>query len=122
MLITLVRARNLAAWLWDAELEVFIADLATFESEALVAMQGAATHTDISWFRDLHEWKMQHGVSAYNDDHALMKATLDEKLRRMHVIAEKLEAKIRDRHPAIRNIFIEAKSLANSSDEVESEG
>jgi len=38
---------------------------------------------------------MQHGVSAYNDDHALMKATLDEKLRRMHVIAEKLEAKIR---------------------------
>ena len=58
-------------------------------------MQGAATHTDISWFRDLHEWKMQHGVSDYNDDHALMKATLDEKLRRMHVIAEKLEAKIR---------------------------
>ena len=67
----------------------------TGRSEALVAMQGAATHTDISWFRDLHEWKVQHGVSAYNDDHALMKATLDEKLRRMHVIAEKLEAKVR---------------------------
>jgi len=79
----------------DAELEVFIADLTAFESEALFAMQGAATHTDISWFRDLHEWKVQHGVSDYNDDHALMKATLDEKLRRMHVIAEKLEAKIR---------------------------
>ena len=56
---------------------------------------GRGNSHDISWFRDLHEWKMQHGVSAYNDDHALMKATLDEKLRRMHVIAEKLEAKIR---------------------------
>ena len=56
---------------------------------------GRGNSHDISWFRDLHEWKMQHGVSAYNDDHALMKATLDEKLRRMHVIAEKLEAKVR---------------------------
>jgi hypothetical protein len=75
----------------DAELMAFVDDLAAWEDEVLAAMQGAATRTDISWFRDLHEWKVQHGVSAYNDDHALMKATLDEKLRRMLVIAEKLE-------------------------------
>jgi len=34
----------------------------------------------------------------------------------------RLEAKIRDRHPEIKHIFIEAKSLSKSADEVESEG
>ena len=34
----------------------------------------------------------------------------------------RLEAKIRARHPEIRHIFIEAKSLSASADEVESEG
>ena len=34
----------------------------------------------------------------------------------------RLEAKIRDRHPEIRHIFIEAKSLVKPADEVESEG
>jgi cation diffusion facilitator family transporter len=34
----------------------------------------------------------------------------------------RLEAKIRDRHPEIRHIFIEAKSLTEAADEVESEG
>ncbi|HYT84295.1 MAG TPA: hypothetical protein VEK86_12625 [Gemmatimonadales bacterium] len=86
-----LRSRSVTS---DAELTVFVDDLAAWEAEVLAAMQGAATHTDISWFRDLHEWKVQYGVSAYNDDHALMKAALDEKLRRMLVIADKLEAKV----------------------------
>src|SRR5882672_2602739 len=34
----------------------------------------------------------------------------------------RLEAKIRDRHPEIRHIFIEAKSLSKSPDEVKTEG
>ena len=34
----------------------------------------------------------------------------------------RLEAKIRDRHPEIKHIFIEAKSLSTAADEVESEG
>jgi hypothetical protein len=36
-----------------------------------------------------------HGVSAYNDEHAVLKATLDEKLQRMHQIAGRLDARIR---------------------------
>jgi hypothetical protein len=79
----------------DAELRAFIADLTAFQADALAAMQGAATRTEIAWFRDLHEWTVTHGVSAYNDEHAVLKATLDEKLRRMHQIAGRLDARIR---------------------------
>jgi hypothetical protein len=79
----------------EAELRAFIADMTAFEVEALAAMQGAATRTDIAWFRDLHEWTVTHNVSAYNDEHAILKAALDEKLRRMHQIAGRLEARIR---------------------------
>jgi hypothetical protein len=60
------------------------------------AMQSAATRTDIAWFRDHHKWTvLPHGVSAYNDQHAILKAALDEKLRRMHKIAGRLEARIK---------------------------
>jgi hypothetical protein len=79
----------------DAELRTFSADLAAFQGEALAAMQGAATRTDIAWFRDLHEWTVTHGVSAYNNEHAILKATLDEKLRRVYQIAGKLEARVK---------------------------
>ena len=58
-------------------------------------MQGAASESDIAWFRDLHEWTVTHGVSAYNDEHAILKAALDEKLRRMHQISGRLEARIK---------------------------
>jgi len=78
----------------DAEVQDFIADFEVFETEALAAMKGAATRTDISWFRDLHEWTAPK-VAGYNDEHAQMKAILDEKIRRMHQIASTLEAKIR---------------------------
>jgi len=78
----------------DTEVRVFVADFGDFEDEVLTVIKGTATHTDISWFRDLHEWTVPHGVEAYNDKHALMKATLNEKLRRMLHIAHKLEAKI----------------------------
>src|SRR5262249_7346650 len=80
----MLRNRTVAS---NADLAIFKGDLAAFESRALAAMQGAARRTDIAWFRDLHEWTVTHGVSAYNDEHALLKATLDEKLRRMHEIA-----------------------------------
>jgi len=76
-------------------LAAFVEDLGTFEADALAAMQGAATQTDIAWFRDLHLWKVEHGVVAYNKDHALLKAILDEKLRRMYTIAQQIETKIR---------------------------
>jgi hypothetical protein len=79
----------------DAEVQTFAADFRDFEDEALAVMRGAASRTDISWFRDLHEWAVPQGTTAYNDEHALMKITLDEKLRRMLHIAGKLEAKIR---------------------------
>jgi hypothetical protein len=79
----------------DAELRAFSTDLNAFQAEALAAMQGAATRTDIAWFRDPHEWTVTHGVSAYNDEHAMLKATLDEKLRRMHQIAGRLEARMK---------------------------
>jgi len=79
----------------EAELRAFIADETAFQVEAHAAMQGAATRTDIGWFRDLHEWTMPHGVSAYNDEHAILKAALDEKLRRLHQITGRLEARIK---------------------------
>ncbi len=78
----------------DADVRVFAGDCDAFQAEALASMRGAATPTDISWFRDLHEWAVPHGITAYNDEHALLKTVLDEKLRRMHVIAGKLDAKI----------------------------
>lgn len=59
-------------------------------------MRGAATRTDFAWFRDLHEWTAPRAIG-YNEQHAQMKAILDEKLRRMHVIAGKLEAQIQRR-------------------------
>ena len=46
-------------------------------------------------FRDLNEWKMRHGVSAYNDEHAILKTALDEQLRRMHQIVARLGARIK---------------------------
>jgi hypothetical protein len=47
----------------EAELRAFIADVTAFETEALAAMQSAATRTEIAWFRDLHEWTvLPHGV------------------------------------------------------------
>src|SRR3989442_3583186 len=64
----------------DVEVQDFVADCEAFEAEALAAMRGAATRTDISRFRDLHEW-IAPGVAGYNDEHARMKAILDEKLR-----------------------------------------
>ena len=79
----------------EAELRAFIAEATAFQVEALAAMQGAATRTDIAWFRYLHEWTMTQGVSAYNNEHAILKAALDEKLRRMHQIAGRLEARIK---------------------------
>jgi len=80
----------------EAELRAFIADVTALETEALAAMQSAATRTEIAWFRDHHEWTvLPHGVSAYNDQHAILKAALDEMLRRMHKIAGRLEARIK---------------------------
>ncbi len=76
-----------------AEVQVFIDDLKAFESKAFTAMRGAATRTAISWFRDLHQWTAPN-VAGYNDEHALMRAILDEKLRRMLTIAEQIEAKM----------------------------
>jgi hypothetical protein len=78
----------------QADVKFFIADVEAFEAAALTAMQGAATHTDISWFQDLHQWAGPADAEAYNDEHASMKAVLDEKLRRMLEIAESLEVKI----------------------------
>lgn len=79
----------------EAELRGFITDMTAFQIEALAAMQGAATRTDIAWFRDLNEWKMPHGVSAYNDEHPILKTALDEQLRRMHQIVARLGARIK---------------------------
>ena len=39
----------------QADVKFFIADVEAFEAAALAAMQGAATHTDISWLQDLHQ-------------------------------------------------------------------
>ncbi|PYN82404.1 MAG: hypothetical protein DMD96_06105 [Candidatus Rokuibacteriota bacterium] len=86
-----LRNRQVAS---DAEVQDFVDDLAAFEIEALAAMRGAATRTDIAWFRDLHEWTAP-AVVGYNDEHARMVAILVEKLRRMHEIAGELQAKIR---------------------------
>jgi len=79
----------------EAELRAFITDVTAFQAEALAAMQGAAPRTDIAWFRDLHEWAVAHDVSAYNDEHAILRAALEEKLRRMDQIAGRLEATIK---------------------------
>jgi len=76
-----------------AEVQAFIVDMNAFESKVLVALRGSASRTAISWFRDLHEW-VAPSVAGYNDEHALMRAILDEKLRRMLTIAEQIEAKI----------------------------
>ena len=78
----------------DAEVKLFAADLEAFEATVLVAMRGAASPTAIAWFRDLPVWKVGHGVSAFNEEHALLKAILGEKLRRMHQIACQLGTKI----------------------------
>src|SRR5712692_9663915 len=77
-----------------ADVQAFVDDLKAFEAKALTAMRGAATRTAISWFRDLHEWTAP-GVDGYNDEHKLMRAIIDEKLRRMHTIAQQIETKIR---------------------------
>jgi len=74
----------------DAEVRAFVDDLDAFETKALAAMRGAATVTDISWFRDLHEWTGPV-VAGHKDEHSRMRAILDEKLRRMFVIASKIE-------------------------------
>jgi hypothetical protein len=59
-------------------------------------MHGAATRTDVAWLRDLHESTvLPRGVYAYNLEHAILKAALDEKLRRMHQISGRLEARIK---------------------------
>ena len=78
-----------------ADVDTFAFDFVGFGAEALTAMKGVASPTEISWFRDLHQWTVPDGFIAYNDEHARLKATLDEKLRRMHQIAGKLEAKTR---------------------------
>ncbi len=78
----------------EPELRVFIADLTAFEAEALAAMQGAATPAEIARFRDVHEWTVPYDVSVYNGEHAILKSALDEKLRRMHQITGRLDAKI----------------------------
>jgi len=78
----------------DADVQDFIAAVDAFQTAALAAMKGAAARTDIAWFRDLHEWTAPT-VVGHNEQHALMKAILDEKLRRMHQIAGKLEARIK---------------------------
>ena len=85
-----LRNRQVAS---DAEVQDFVDDLAVFENEALAAMRGTATRTNIAWFRDLHGWTAPT-VMGYNDEHSRMVAILDEKLRRMHQIAGELEAKI----------------------------
>jgi hypothetical protein len=78
-----------------ADVDTFAFDFVGLEAEAITAMKGVATPTEISWFRDLHQWTVPNGFVAYDDEHARLKATLAEKLRRMHQIAAKLEAKIR---------------------------
>jgi hypothetical protein len=78
----------------DREVEAFVADVADFETRALGAMRGAATRTDIAWFQHLQEWTAPV-FPGHNDEHALMRVLLDEKLRRMHTIAGRIEAKIR---------------------------
>ena len=76
------------------EVQTFAKDADAFEAAALAAMEGAATLIDIAWFRDLHEW-IAPPTEGYNDDHKQRKAILDEKLRRMLEIAQRIEAKIR---------------------------
>lgn len=78
----------------EVEVKFFIADVEAFEAAVLATMQGAVTETDIAWFRNPSVWTVPSGVMAYNDEHALMKAILEEKLRRMHEIACQLEMKI----------------------------
>ena len=80
--------RYVQTWVW-------VWGVVSTSSIVVVIWALLARRTDIAWFRDLHEWTVTHGVSAYNDEHALLKATLDEKLRRMHEIAAKSESKIR---------------------------
>lgn len=78
----------------EAEVRLFAGDVEAFETTVMAAMRGAVPPTDISWFRNLRVWTLPHGVAGYNDEHAMMKAILDEKLRRMHQIACQLETKI----------------------------
>ncbi len=78
----------------DLDVQTFGADLKAFETKALWLMRGAATRTDVGWFRDLPTWKPPV-VAGFNYDHARMVAVLDEKLRRIHDVASGIEAKIR---------------------------
>ena len=71
-----------------------VEDVDAFQTAALVAMRGAATPTDIAWFRDLHGWAAS-GIVGYNEEHALMKAILDEQIQRIHEIAGRLQARIK---------------------------
>lgn len=75
----------------EVEVKFFVADVEAWETAALATMQGAVTQTDIAWFRNPSVWTVPYGVMAYNDEHALMKAVLEEKLRRMYEIACQLE-------------------------------